>query len=180
MLASTVGFLIGGAVGTAVGGALFGGEGSVVALAFAFVVSGAVTGTAQWLVLRQHLSGADGWVLASTLGFAILGAVNEASAAVFAVVFVVAGAVVGVTQWLVLRPHLCRAGLWVLASTAGFAMFGVAPSVFEAVYRAAGFAVGASVVLVIVTMYGGITGAALVWLLQQPASEQPGPSQSTA
>lgn len=158
-------------MGTAVGGALFPGEGNAVALAVAFAVTGAVIGTAQWLVLRQHLPRAGWWVLASALGFAMFGGVHEADAVVFAVVFVVVGAAVGIVQWLVLRQHLSRAGCWVLASTTGFAMFGAAPKVFEAVYQAVGFAVGAAVVLVIVAMYGGITGAALVRLLRQPAAE---------
>jgi hypothetical protein len=171
VLASTVGLLIGGAVGTAVGGALFPAEGGAVALAVAFAVTGAVIGTAQWLALRQHLSRAGWWVLASILGFAMFGAVYEADAVVFAVVFVVVGAAVGIAQWLVLRQHLPRAGWWVLASTIGFAIFGAVPSLFEALFEAVGFAVGAAVALVFVATYGGITGAALVWLLRQPAAE---------
>jgi hypothetical protein len=150
-----------------VGGVLFGAEAGVVALGVAFAVTGAVIGTAQWLLLRQHLSRVGGWVLATSLGFAMFGAVNEANTVVFAVVFAVVGAAVGIAQWLVLRQHLRRAGWWALASTMGFATYGAVPSLYETVYGA----VGVVVVLTIVAMYGAITGAVLVWLLRQPASE---------
>jgi hypothetical protein len=170
VLVSTLGFLIGGTVGTALGGALFSAEGNVVALAVAFAVTGAGTGTAQWLVLRQHLARAGWWILATAICFALFGVVDGADAVRFAAIFVVVGAVVGVAQWLVLRQHLSQAGWWVMASTLSFALFGVAPSVFEAVFGTIGFVVGVVVVLTIVSMYGGITGAVLVWLLRQPIS----------
>ena len=63
----------------------------------------------------------------------MFGAVFEAQTLVFAVVFVVVGTAVGIAQWLVLRQHVDRAGWWILASTLSVAMFGVVPSVFEAV-----------------------------------------------
>jgi hypothetical protein len=105
------------------------------------------------------------------LGFTSFGAAFEAGAALFALVFVVVGAAVGIAQWWVLRQHLQRAGGWVLASTMGFAPFGVVPSLYERVYGAVGFALSAALVLGIVAGYGGITGVALVWLLRQTATE---------
>jgi hypothetical protein len=152
-----------------VGGALFLDQGDAVALAAAFTISGAVTGTGQWLVLRRHLPKAGWWILATSASFSLFGAASEADAVRFVAVFVVVGLTVGIAQWLVLRQHLHRTGWWVLASTLGFAMFGVVPIVFEAIYNAVGYAIGAVFMLLIVSAYGGITGATLVWLLRKPA-----------
>ena len=102
VLASTVGFLIGGGMGEAVNDVVLPGFArfTAEALTVAFAVSGAVTGIAQWLVLRQRLSRAGWWVLASTVGFAMFGAVYKAVyvAVGDAVGFAVVGAAVGITQ----------------------------------------------------------------------------------
>jgi hypothetical protein len=166
-----VGLLLGGGLGTSVGAALFPAEAGAVALAVSFAVTGAVIGTAQWWLLRPHLPRAGGWVLATLLGFALFGAAFEADAALFALVFVVVGAAVGIAQWCVLRQHLQRAGAWVLANTMGFALFGIVPSLYEKVYGVVGFTVSAALVLAIVAGYGGITGAVLVWLFRRTATE---------
>lgn len=174
LLASTVGFLVGGAIG----GALFPAKDSVLGFTLAFGASGAVTGLAQWLVLRRRLSGAGWWVLATAVGFATFGIAYGAIYAItggavsdavgFAIVFVLVGAAAGTAQWLVLRRYVPRAGWWVPASTAGFATFGVVTAgAFEAVSPVVGVAIGVALVLLIVLTYGGVTGVTLVWLLRR-------------
>jgi len=53
------------------------------------------------------------WVLATTLGWIVGWAVTGELAV---------GAVIGIAQWLVLRPQVHQAGWWILASTIGWAM----------------------------------------------------------
>ena len=131
VLASTVGIAVFGDVvwysSTTVEWVITGGALSfTVAMSVGFAVGGAVVGILQWLVLRQHLSRAGWWVLASTVGFpvgaavyvAVFQAVNLAlggdlSAAFIerAMGFAVAGAVVGAITgtalvWLLRQPKL--------------------------------------------------------------------------
>ena len=126
------------------------------------------------------------WVLASTVGLpvgfvvglAVLEAVgltggsHFSGGAVALVLFgAVAGASVGIAQWLVLRRHVPGAGWWVLTSTVGSAAavavtFTVIGGAEEAVGFAGGGAVGGA-------LYGAITGGVLVWLLRQPVTEEP-------
>ena len=68
------------------------------------------------------------WVGATIMGLAAGTAVVGTLKNIFAVTLpgdwsaVMTGAWVGLTQWVVLRRHLSRAGLWVLASTAGWVL----------------------------------------------------------
>jgi hypothetical protein len=173
VLASAVGGVMGGAMGVgviifmflmALGGTEFG---SVFVASFGTVfgiVVGALIGIAQWLVLRRHISQAGWWVLASTAGGAMGGAVSflgimtvggaEAEAVVKA------GASVGIAQWPGLRRHVSRAGWWVLASSVGWAV------IMGGGFTTGSFVSGISVGMITVGM---ITGGALVWLLRQPA-----------
>ncbi len=176
VLASTVGWVLGGEVGVL----------SVWIVGLVGIVVG--LGIAQWLVLRQHLSRAGWWVLASTVGWVVGlvvgGSVNLVVGGAVNL-FVVVGLVgigfgIGIAQWLVLRPHLSRAGWWVLASTVGLAVGG---AVGVAVGGAVGIAVGGSISLASIlslvvgfpvsgAVYGAITGGAMVWLLRQPKLEE--------
>jgi hypothetical protein len=63
------------------------------------LIFGLLLGTAQWLVLRQHVYGAGWWVLASTVGWAIAftGLLGQT------VIGVVAGIVTGLAMDLLLR-----------------------------------------------------------------------------
>ena len=98
-------------VGWGVGGVVLGPVFSVVEPAFGLLVGGAavgaiggaVLGVLQWLVLR--------WQLAR-VGWAVGGAAFG----------LVGGAVAGFLQWLVLRRRLARAGWWITASTVGWAI----------------------------------------------------------
>lgn len=192
VLASTVGFGLGGAVGTlsfTMGGGL-----AVVGAVFG-ALFGAIGGIAQWLVMRQQVERAGWWIIATLGGWAVAGAVGGGVAQAarevvggggvpqtisggyamgglaFIVAFVAAG---GILQWLVLRRQIVRASLWVALSTFGLFMGFVA-----------GVFLGSTLSVIVSTaetsaigtgMFGAgfgagsgaITGAALVWLLRQP------------
>jgi hypothetical protein len=112
---------------------------SPVATANYGLMLGAVIGLGQWLVLRRRLDIKWQWWLAATaLGFTVHGLfmgldVNYVSGGgsalsgdsgqgiALASLGILCGGVflVGVPQWLVLRPHLPRAGWWLPASAAG-------------------------------------------------------------
>ncbi len=162
VLASTVGWAVGGPVGVAVGS-----SGDIIVAGYVGVaVGGIVAGELQWLVLRRQVAGAGWWVLASTVAAAVVGVVVFGVGVVSADVGWVGGAglfgtVVGVLQWLVLRRQVARAGWWVLASTVGWVVGG----------PVGGFVGWAALGAV----YGAITGSVLVWLLRQrlPDSDQP-------
>jgi uncharacterized membrane protein len=91
-------------------------------------IVGLSLGTAQWPIIRRHMASSGWWVVASTLGLAtgltvgvILveqigramngGPINfrmlgvPARAASFGTIGLIAGAALGLAQWLVLRRH---------------------------------------------------------------------------
>lgn len=166
VLASAMGLVL----GAVVGGALVDIFPSVLGGAISGVAVGSAVGTSQWLVLRKQLSQVGWWVIASIAGFAMFGAVATVLSEKVSIVFLFAliGAAIGVAQWLVLRPHFSQAGWWVLANVSAFSSFGVA---VDAVYAIKGESASLAVSLVVLSIYGGLTGAALVWLLRQPMPE---------
>ncbi len=165
-----------------------------VAILAGTLIEGTVVGTAQWLVLRRPFPAIRrrAWVLATAAGaFAAwsLGmlpstlmsagtragdsAPSEPSGAMVyglaALMGLVAGAILGTPQWLVLRRHVRRAALWVPANALAWV-----PGMVLA-FVAADFIFSASsgvstIVLVIATLVaigavvGAIHGLALVWL----------------
>ncbi len=159
------------------------------------VLLGMSFGTAQWLFLRQYHSQAGWWILATVVGFAVgvpvlawlrpwpglLAAdphstVSEAAGYVggWALDGAVLGLAVGLTQWLLLRQHLPRAGWWVLATAVGWVLTTAARGSLDVVSDTSYLSGPAQVMLVIsllVTVVGAlglITGMSLVWLLRQP------------
>ena len=188
VLASMVGWAVGGYVGVALGGGL--SRGIIVAGYVGVALGGIATAVLQWLVLRQRVSRAGWWVVTGIAGGAVVGVLVVGVGWVVGVggsavggpdwganwgpdwsanpgkdVGWVAGAglygaVVGGLQWLVLRRRVARAGWWVLASTVGWVVGGLVSGITD---TAAGWAVLGAV-------YGAITGAALVWLLRRPAA----------
>lgn len=96
----------------------------VVGLGICGFAGGAVIGSLQWLTLRfQRQQYGLEWIIATALGWAV-GIRIEPHALVGGGEWwqdvwgcVAIGACVGVAQWLVLRHHVRRAELWVIANT---------------------------------------------------------------
>lgn len=165
LLAGAAGLVIGAVLGGALVDTIFtAGYGALSGAAV-----GAAVGTAQWLLLRKHFSRAGWWVLATTAGFALFGAVGNILDAEINLVlaFAMVGSVIGIIQWLVLRQHFSQAGWWVVASALAFSVFAASG---DAVYAAVGEQASVAVSLAVLATYGGITGAALIWLLRRNAS----------
>ena len=126
------------------------------------ITGGALIGLLQWLVVRRHVRGAVGWVLASAGALAVVGVVIFGVGVVDPDLGWIAGVslfgtVVGVLQWTVLRQQIPRAGWWVLASTVGWVLGMPAGDVNGPP------ALGA--------VYGAVTATVLVWLLRQRRSD---------
>ncbi len=97
------------------------------------VALGGAIGAAPWLVLRRWIARSGWWVLATLLGYGlllVLPSVFPLRALIpegeltgpltGAIMFVVTGAGMGILQWLVLRGHVVRAGLWIAITFAGW------------------------------------------------------------
>ncbi len=159
------------------------------------ILNAALIGMLYWLVLRRQVRWAGQWWFATSLGwiaggflapyaaFVVLGA-RPPTLSFNAVTATVGAAVVGIVQWFVLRRWVRRAGWWVLASIAGWAIgrtSGSYAGFYVALY--AGGAVSSwgqdlsSIVVpvsfeaAIGAIAGSITGIALVWLLRHPYPE---------
>lgn len=132
---------------------------------------GAVIGLAQWLVLRRYLSRLGWWVLATMIGYVLLLTlgpsipVREPPWLAGSIMFLMAGAALGILQWLVLRGRVYHAGWWVAISIGGwvlaFALTGIA--YLSGLYVEPFDLVSAFLVPV------GVAGAGIVWLLRQSA-----------
>ena len=147
-------------------------------------LQGLVIGILQWLVLRRQLPRASWWILASVLGFALAHVLGDTAPPPLGLPMTggmfgaVAGALVGVPQWLVLRRRVPRAGWWVLASVGGWyaalSLFhGVGLSQSKGVLIALGgsFLHHAGLGAMVGGVSAAITGIALVGLLRQSAAK---------
>jgi hypothetical protein len=123
VLASAVAVAVGETMGFAVSvamdsaGAFAGAVGVGVSLVIAVAVSGAVVGTAQWIVLRKRVYGSSWWVLASaaavavgkTVGWAVSVAMGLSETMYFGVIGVVGGAITGLVLIKLLRQPIPEA-----------------------------------------------------------------------
>jgi hypothetical protein len=147
------------------------------------VMVGALSGTMQWLLLRRHIPQAYRWIPASIVGLAVGTGIGDVLTSfvwkqVYEIYFLTAAVSLGISQWLVLRRHIPRAGWWVLAQVISLPVgyfFGAAAG------RRMWVALNASPTPVVGSEFGGgiirfatlgavsgaITGGALVWLLMQ-------------
>lgn len=180
MLASFLGFAMGGVLGGVTLYVFAFGEGFAGLIVFG-AIFGAAGGTMQWLVLRRNVNQTGGWVLATAIGCTLAGIGTElvlrrlpfsdAFIALYAFA-AMAGIGEGILQWLVLRRKVARAGWWVLASILGLTVgMGIGGPIAITLGQA-GSAIEASIVAGVLfgLGVGAIPGAVLVWLLRQSTS----------
>lgn len=150
MIATTIGFVIGGAVSgslvnaaeirfASVTSAAIGAMALAAAEAVAFGLHGAALGSTQWFVLRNAIARPGVWIAANAVGWAAAGIVSGILGGAFGgaltgvgpdygrigVVIAYASGIAtlllpGFFQWLVLRRQVERAGGWVLAQSLSF------------------------------------------------------------
>ena len=148
---------------------------------FALTVS-----AAQWILLRRLFSKTAWWLVAGTLGRAVgllIGSfaivllshqINlQAGLLSSAIYFTLRGAVLGASQWLVLRQWRTKAGWWVLGNAIGWMLGPTLLGLFIP-----SLTTNAPVIsdLISVAIAGAVTGAVLVWILRQPT---PAPMKET-
>lgn len=154
-------------------------------------LEGIALGLAQWLVLRRYVKHVGWWILATMIGAIaawLIGlqvtvililifsksAFVTTSAALLKAVFglgVWVGTVLGFSQWLVLRTHVRRGALWIVANAFAWgvgllvAWVGatlVNPGELRFEIALVGIATGVTIGVVV----GAITGLVLIWLLK--------------
>jgi len=92
------------------------------------IVGGAVVGVGQWLELRRFVRGASWWILTVITGLAAGGAVRWALYSItsmkwyYFLCWVAIGAITGIWQWQLLRPHVRHAGWWIPIHMVTFAI----------------------------------------------------------
>jgi hypothetical protein len=119
-----LGFPIGGLLAQI----LIGPVNSVPRALLAGLVTGAVVGLAQWLVLQRVLPIDPTWVAATAVGLGvglagavlIFGTAMDGNALLLR--GLIAGFAIGLLQWLLLRQHLPASFAWVIVLTIGWAV----------------------------------------------------------
>lgn len=153
------------------------------------IIGGGAIAALQGIILQQRLAIAPQWLLISVacwglIGVSHLGAIGwvvpKTLVLEFRLIFglvqgAVAGALLGVGQWFILRQQVKRASLWILASTASWAIaLGIGWTISGVLRRATHLflseVVGLAVTWFIVAT---ITGIALIWLLDEAVNMLP-------
>jgi uncharacterized integral membrane protein len=128
-----------------------------------------ILGTLQWLVLKRWIPRYRHWLIPTTAGVFVYSLVeyltwNAAWSSLPAlwpgiITGALLGGSLGIAQWLTLRRRFSRAGWWIVATTAGWALAGLGDY--------------ASDCLTILTASApaALTGIALVWLVPQAIGE---------
>jgi len=133
---TVLGLAAGLALALFLGVPLFAILGAMVGTPIVLSIVGLSLGTAQWPIIRRHMSQSGWWVAASAIGMAlgltvgvvmveqigraiVGGPINfrmlgfAARAASFGTIGVMAGAALGLAQWLVLRRNAAGCGRWI-------------------------------------------------------------------
>jgi len=129
-------------------------------------VLGVFSGVAQALWLKGALPRLKGWALATLVGWllplgvgalisALFPAPVEVQAGWMAVGLALVGGSMGLPQWLVLRPHLAHAWVWLLALATAWGMVGLLNQV----------STQPEVLLLAVALLPALTTALAWWLL---------------
>ena len=129
---------------------------------------------AQWLILRQLHGLTPLWLITIPIGCLVFAGVvsaippgawqlvDDEGTGTISALYALLGALIGESQWLILRRHFGAAGIWVAASAAGTGL-GFAIVLSTGLINRSGF-----VAYTVVTLtYAILSGAALRWLLRR-------------
>ena len=147
-------------VGFAVTGAIFG------------ILIGGGLGAGQQIVLKSKTGLGGKWALVSAAATAVVWAIafpallavgETASSPTGATIAILFGLTLGISQWIVLRNSVARAGRWVLIVTASLTLALIAAFALDGEGREL-LAMGVAGLL-----SGALTGLGMAWLLRDPA-----------
>jgi hypothetical protein len=142
--------------------------------------------TAQWFLLRRLFSKTAWWLVAGTFGRAfgmligsmilvIISNQFKLQAGIWStsIYLTARGAVLGTSQWLILKQWRTKAGWWVLGNAIGWMLGSTLLDLFIPTT-----AISAPIIsdLIEVAIAGAVTGAFMVWILRQPT---PAPMKET-
>jgi hypothetical protein len=173
VLANTVGWIVGMALFTTIGGfaaALTSGVAKIISWGIIATIAGTVMGINQWMVLNLFSLPRGGrwakwWVIVTIISWVPSMVVVVGLGAGERLNFATSGAIIGISmgiaQWFILRGQVERAEWWGIANTVGW-MVGMAG--IDLMNRAVGFGLAGAI-------SGAITGGWLVWLLQHPLNK---------
>lgn len=170
---TVLGLLAGLALALPLGVPIFAVLGAMVGTPVVLGIIGLSLGTAQWPVIRRHISSSGWWIVGSTFGMAVgltlgvtlveqigraivHGPINfrilgvPARAASFGTIGLVAGAALGLAQWLVLRRHAANCTRWIRVN---------------ALSLAAGLAFGSLLADAVVSRSGSLASTAILLLI---------------
>lgn len=134
-----------------------------------------IVGLIQWIAFKSRIKHAYWWILATALGWSVAGILlfylygiylSETYASSIGMAFLteaIVGAVIGLSQWLVLRGQVREDGLWLEGSILGWACAGCAAFVLSQT------SMGIVGALVGLSIMGMITGVAHAYLFSQPS-----------
>jgi hypothetical protein len=136
------------------------------------LVSGAVLGLIQWLLLRQPLRIGVLWIACTALGMAVAAWATRPLQTQVVAQALVGGAILGAARWPLLQARLPNAWLWVLASAvAGLVQWPLALLIGQTM------SVGLALAPVFGAVNALVTGLALVQLVRRAATEPLGAQQ---
>lgn len=138
------------------------------------VMLGITVGVGQWIVLRRRLPGAATWIPATMVGFLVDSAILimvstspdiilRTEVAANLILLALMGLAIGLLQWWVLRQHVGRAGLWVLACGLSFLFF--IWLVFDPAKSSGELLIRSGTVWAIASV---MTGSTLAWMVYRP------------
>ncbi len=142
-------------------------------------VFGLLVSAAQWFLLRRIFSKSAWWLAAGTFGRAfgmligsivlvLIGNQFKLQAGIWSTCIYLAarGAILGMSQWIFLKQWHTKAGWWVLANAIGWTLGSIIIDLFLPPS-----AINLPIIgdLIDIAAAGGVTGAAMVWILRQPA-----------
>ena len=168
-----LGLIAGLALALPIGVPIFAVLGAMIGTPVVLSFVGLGLGSAQWPIIRRHVSRSGWWIAASILGMAVgltIGVVlveqigraitggpinfrmlgSVARAASFGTIGFVAGASLGLSQWLVLRRHATACGSWIAVNSWSLGM---------------GLAVGSLVADVVVSRSGSLPSLGIMLMI---------------
>lgn len=134
---------------------------------------------AQWILLRRYISKSIWWLVSGTVGRAFGVLIGFIAVMMIIVQFdlqggtwsylayvTIRGAVLGVSQWIILRQWRAKTGWWILGNAIGWMLVPIVADFFV------GTTISNSIVSILLYAIPGIiTGALIVWILRQPIPE---------
>jgi len=134
------------------------------------VAGGTLLGSGQWLVLHRQVPIARGWIFASIVTWFVIGFSLFIPKDIGVLGYLGIGAIIGglasLPQWLVLASSTQKAGWWIPATAAGWAMFTAVGLTYANSEGIAPFIAGASIV-------ASVTGIVLMWLFTSTSDQSP-------